>query len=284
MCYNTSICCTHQFAAVQISQAIKTQEHWKIRDGKLKNRFVMHLKKSRWESDMTTIRLINTEPVFRKHWKIISWTELKFGTRKAEVLNSLIMKLTANENDTNGILQTFRSLLLSSSVHCILNILNFNSYRPASKLKNCILTTLPNNQERLVCDRNNRFCWKYSPLPCAQCQAWKRDKFLFLKVGYKTPKELVEHLAKRRRLVFLTRQWAPALALSARRPPTDQTSACTRTSKSLHRCWHHLLPPLARNITNSSVKWSCWTLKQVYGTGQNLKIAVLMNGDAFFEK
>jgi len=31
-----------------------------------------------------------------------------FGTRKAEVLNSLIMKITANENDTNDILQTFR--------------------------------------------------------------------------------------------------------------------------------------------------------------------------------
>jgi len=30
------------------------------------------------------------------------------GTRKAEVLNSLIMKTTANENDINDILQTFR--------------------------------------------------------------------------------------------------------------------------------------------------------------------------------
>jgi len=28
-----------------------------------------------------------------------------FGTRKAEVLNSLIMKITANENDTNDILR-----------------------------------------------------------------------------------------------------------------------------------------------------------------------------------
>jgi len=31
-----------------------------------------------------------------------------FGTRKAEVLNSLIMKITAKENDTNDILQTLR--------------------------------------------------------------------------------------------------------------------------------------------------------------------------------
>jgi len=31
-----------------------------------------------------------------------------FGTRKAEVLNSLIMKITAKENDTHDILQTLR--------------------------------------------------------------------------------------------------------------------------------------------------------------------------------
>jgi len=30
------------------------------------------------------------------------------GTRKAEVLKSLIMKTTANENDINNILQTFQ--------------------------------------------------------------------------------------------------------------------------------------------------------------------------------
>jgi len=41
----------------------------------------------------------------------------KLGTRKAEVLNSLIMNITAKANDTNDILQTFRQLLLSSSVH-----------------------------------------------------------------------------------------------------------------------------------------------------------------------
>jgi len=34
---------------------------------------------------------------------------IRIGTRKAEVLNSLIMKLTVNENDTNNILQTVRS-------------------------------------------------------------------------------------------------------------------------------------------------------------------------------
>jgi len=28
------------------------------------------------------------------------------------------MKITANENDANDMLQTFRQLLLSSSVHC----------------------------------------------------------------------------------------------------------------------------------------------------------------------
>jgi len=38
-----------------------------------------------------------------------------------EVLNSLIMKITANENDTNDILQTFQLLLLSPLVHCKLN-------------------------------------------------------------------------------------------------------------------------------------------------------------------
>jgi len=31
-----------------------------------------------------------------------------FGTGKAEVLNSLIMNITAKANDTNDILQTFR--------------------------------------------------------------------------------------------------------------------------------------------------------------------------------
>jgi len=31
-----------------------------------------------------------------------------FGTRKAKVLNSFIMKITANENDINDILQMFR--------------------------------------------------------------------------------------------------------------------------------------------------------------------------------
>jgi len=35
-------------------------------------------------------------------------TKSIFGIRKAEVLNRLITKITANENDTNGILQTFR--------------------------------------------------------------------------------------------------------------------------------------------------------------------------------
>jgi len=34
--------------------------------------------------------------------------KLFLGTRKAEVLKSLIMKITANENDINDILQTFR--------------------------------------------------------------------------------------------------------------------------------------------------------------------------------
>jgi len=33
---------------------------------------------------------------------------LDFGARKAEVLNSLIMNITTNENDTNDILQMFR--------------------------------------------------------------------------------------------------------------------------------------------------------------------------------
>jgi len=33
---------------------------------------------------------------------------VNFGTGKAKVLNSLIMKITANENDVNDILQTFQ--------------------------------------------------------------------------------------------------------------------------------------------------------------------------------
>ena len=33
---------------------------------------------------------------------------MKFGTRKAEVLNSLIINTTAKANDTTDILQTFR--------------------------------------------------------------------------------------------------------------------------------------------------------------------------------
>jgi len=39
--------------------------------------------------------------------QILLCTE-NFGTRKVEVLNSLIMNITAKDNDTNDILQTFR--------------------------------------------------------------------------------------------------------------------------------------------------------------------------------
>jgi len=42
-------------------------------------------------------------------------------TRKAGVLNILVMKITTMENDTYNLLETFRWLLLSSSVHCKLN-------------------------------------------------------------------------------------------------------------------------------------------------------------------
>jgi len=39
---------------------------------------------------------------------IISKCLFTFGIRKAEALNSLIMKITANENDINDKLQMFR--------------------------------------------------------------------------------------------------------------------------------------------------------------------------------
>jgi len=41
-------------------------------------------------------------------WRVFRFYGSNFGTRNAEVLSSLIMKITANENDTNDILQTFR--------------------------------------------------------------------------------------------------------------------------------------------------------------------------------
>jgi len=36
------------------------------------------------------------------------WPPIDFGTRKTEVLNSLIINITAKANDTTDILQTFR--------------------------------------------------------------------------------------------------------------------------------------------------------------------------------
>ena len=54
----------------------------------------------------------------RKGFLFLKWYERKevrcldvckvFGTRKAEVLNSLIINTTAKANDTTDILQTFR--------------------------------------------------------------------------------------------------------------------------------------------------------------------------------
>ena len=42
-------------------------------------------------------------------WRIIPWVNAtNFGTRKAEVLNSLIINTTDKANDTTDILQTFR--------------------------------------------------------------------------------------------------------------------------------------------------------------------------------
>jgi len=43
-----------------------------------------------------------------KNKLIISIDTILFGTRKAEVLNSLIINTTAKANDTTDILQTFR--------------------------------------------------------------------------------------------------------------------------------------------------------------------------------
>jgi len=58
-------------------------------------------------------KLVNFALVFKSSNKIkkqqkISRMQYKFGTRKAEVLNSLIINTTAKANDTTDILQTFR--------------------------------------------------------------------------------------------------------------------------------------------------------------------------------
>jgi len=39
---------------------------------------------------------------------LLDFAQTEIDTRKAEVLNSLIMNITAKANDTNDILQTFR--------------------------------------------------------------------------------------------------------------------------------------------------------------------------------
>jgi len=63
----------------------------------------MFMKILGWE---TNVRLL---PWLRACFlPIFSYFFQHFGTRKAEVLYSLIMKITASENDTNDILQTFR--------------------------------------------------------------------------------------------------------------------------------------------------------------------------------
>jgi len=49
---------------------------------------------------------IHPSPQFNE--KIREFRDIYRSTRKAEVLNSLIMKITASENDTNDMLQTFR--------------------------------------------------------------------------------------------------------------------------------------------------------------------------------
>jgi len=54
---------------------------------------------------------------------------LVFGTRRAEVQNSIIMKITANENDTNDILQTFPSLLYWFLDLMIINFENTASHK-----------------------------------------------------------------------------------------------------------------------------------------------------------
>jgi len=41
---------------------------------------------------------------------------MRFGTRKAEVLNSLITKITATENDINNILQIRNTLTIITGV------------------------------------------------------------------------------------------------------------------------------------------------------------------------
>ena len=54
------------------------------------------------------------------YWRIYRqipeiWRTLKeFDTRKGEMLNSLIMKITSNRNDINGTLQTFRKSLATN--------------------------------------------------------------------------------------------------------------------------------------------------------------------------
>jgi len=75
--------------------------------------------KGRW-GRLFVVILLSKVMYFRN---VMVYKQIKaFRTRKAEVLNSRVMKITANENDINDILQTFLELLLSSSVHMMMMI------------------------------------------------------------------------------------------------------------------------------------------------------------------
>ena len=75
-----------------------------------------------------------------------------FGTRKAEVLNSLIINTTAKANDTTDILQTFRQQLLSSSVHSNVGTLspkhNFKETLTRPPTLNNIYETINSEQDK----------------------------------------------------------------------------------------------------------------------------------------
>jgi len=63
---------------------------------------------------MPTFQIVAVGAAFKQNFNM--------GTRIAEVLNRLIMKIRAKENDMNGLLQTFRYLLLSLICNALMMI------------------------------------------------------------------------------------------------------------------------------------------------------------------
>jgi len=67
--------------------------------------YVQRVNKGVFDMFQTLAEILKDSKLEQTFSKLVS---SYLSTRKAEVLNSLIMKITAKENDTNDILQTFR--------------------------------------------------------------------------------------------------------------------------------------------------------------------------------